>query len=118
MLCCLFLDIAAGRRLSGRIRLAAQTTARRRLTAAIETQWPLCAELLATDVAGVDSTLRNQFWHDSVSAAFAEATIAQPALPAVASDAVQRVTREAHAQRASLLAEMQSLARQHPDAVW
>ena len=48
---------------------------------------------------GVDSTFTQPVLHDSVSAAFAEATIAQPALPAVASDAVRRATREAHAQR-------------------
>lgn len=91
---------------------------RRRLDAAVEAQWPLCVELLATDVAGVDSAARNQVWRDAVSAAFAEATVPVPTLPALESDGVQRATRDAHAQRASLIAEMQSLARQHPGAVW
>lgn len=91
---------------------------RRRLLAAIDAQWPLCAEMLATPVAGIDATQHTQRWKEAVAAAFADATVPLPALPPAGANAVGRALDAARVARAALLTEMQSLARQHPNATW
>ena len=91
------------------------TESRNRLDAALVALWPLCAQLLALEIGETDSALRNAAWKRAVSETFSEATLPLPAWPmpaaAVPSTSQQEVRR-------ALLAEMQSLARQHPGATW
>ena len=91
---------------------------RRRLLAAIDAQWPLCPEMLATPMAGADAAVNQQQWTDAVAAAFADATVPMPALLPAASETVAAAVGNARLARAELLAEMQSLARQHAGATW
>ncbi len=91
---------------------------RRRLLAAIEAQWPLCAAMLATPVAATDDAERSRHWLQAVAAVFADATVTMPPLPAIESDAAVTAVSRVRQSRAALLAEMQSLARQHPGALW
>ncbi|MEQ1593653.1 MAG: 1,2-phenylacetyl-CoA epoxidase subunit PaaC [Casimicrobium sp.] len=91
------------------------TESRNRLDVAVGALWPLCAQLLALEIGETDSALRTVAWKRAVSATFSEATLPLPAWP-VAAAAVPS-TKEQETRRA-LLAEMQSLARQHPGATW
>ena len=91
---------------------------RRRLLAAIDAQWPLCPEMLATPMAGADAAVNQRQWTDAVAAAFADATVPMPALLPAASETVAAAVGNARLARAELLAEMQSLARQHAGATW
>lgn len=85
---------------------------RRRIETAINALWPYAAELLATDIEGVDSQQRNAAWLDALRACFTKAALEIPALPPAGS------TPDSTEHRRALLAEMQSLARQHPGATW
>jgi len=84
---------------------------RRRLVTASEALWPATAELVAAQIDGVDSAIALGEWSAALHEAFAEAKLELPVFPPPAALA-------ATPQRSELLAEMQSLARQHPDAVW
>lgn len=84
---------------------------RHRLRAAIDALWPSLAELAAAQIDGVDSAIALGEWNAALHDAFAEAQMTMPTLPAAAA-----VEHTPH--RVELLAEMQSLARQHPQAVW
>ncbi len=85
---------------------------RQRIEAAIGALWPSCAELLDTEIDGTARDARRAAWSNVVAAAFDEATLTFPVVGAL------HEPNSAHADRFALLAEMQSLARQHPDAVW
>ena len=94
---------------------------RLRLSSALAALWPYCTELLATTIGATDQRLRNERWLHTVADALNAATLG--ALPAELSSATQQpLAAEWAAQgvacRAALLAEMQSLARQHPGAHW
>ena len=88
---------------------------RRRIDAAFAKLWPYCDELLATAIEGTDQAARTLAWQTTVEATFDAATLTQPI--AAAGDAIL-LNITARESRATLLAEMQSLARQHPGAVW
>ena len=75
---------------------------RRRMLLALEELWPLTAEIA---VAG---------WRESITDVLVEATVPVPA-PAAPDD---EATAACVAARQELLAEMQSLARDHPGATW
>jgi ring-1,2-phenylacetyl-CoA epoxidase subunit PaaC len=85
---------------------------RQRIEAAIARLWPYCGELLDVEIDGSVRGVRRAAWLDVVTAAFDEATLTMPPV-----DAVPRPD-STHADRVALLGEMQSLARQHPNAVW
>lgn len=85
---------------------------RTRIESAIRALWPFSAELLETDIEGIDTQIRNAAWLGTLRDTFAEATLVLPALRAPGS------TPDATQHRRALLAEMQSLARQHPGATW
>ncbi|MGL5002804.1 MAG: 1,2-phenylacetyl-CoA epoxidase subunit PaaC [Casimicrobium sp.] len=84
---------------------------RRRIEGAIATLAPYVEDMLTTEIDGTDCDERNDAWLASISAVMHEAT-----LPAGAYAACElSFDRSA---RAALLAEMQSLARAHPNATW
>ena len=85
---------------------------RRKIEAAVVALWPYGSELLAVEIEGTDRDRRRAAWLRVVTEVFAEATLTVPDLSAVAT------ADWAHEHRAALLAEMQSLARQHPNTVW
>lgn len=85
---------------------------RQRIEGAIEALWPFADELLATSVDGVDTARRNSAWLGAMQETFGMATLPVPSLP------VPGTTPNSHEHRRTLLAEMQSLARQHPGANW
>ena len=85
---------------------------RNRIDAAITALWPYCGELLGVDIDGTAREARRGDWLKLVTSAFDEATLTVPPLSASVTPVA------AHADRVALLAEMQSLARQHPNAVW
>ncbi len=85
---------------------------RRRIEAAIASLWPYCWELLEVEIDGTARDVRRAAWINVITSAFHEATLTVPPLDSVfTADPV-------HKDRFELLAEMQSLARQHPNAVW
>jgi len=88
---------------------------RRRIDAAFASLWPYCDELLATTIDGTDQAGRAATWQATVKATFAAATLTMPVSPAYDAEFLNASARES---RATLLTEMQSLARQHPGAVW
>jgi ring-1,2-phenylacetyl-CoA epoxidase subunit PaaC len=88
---------------------------RSRLEAAVAALWPLCAQMLATEIGETDSTVRIAGWKRAVGETFAQATVALPAWPLPAATTPSPGQQE---MRRALLAEMQSLARQHPGATW
>lgn len=89
---------------------------RERIEAALVNLWPYCDELMHVTIEGTDQSRRNLLWHETVRRTFEVATLASPdeVLPPVS----VALKTAAHEHRASLLAEMQSLARQHPGASW
>lgn len=89
---------------------------RQRIEAAFEGLWPYCDELLNVTIEGTDQSRRNVQWWDAVQRSFDAATLGPPSQNlARASPALMRIAQR---HRADLLAEMQSLARQHPGASW
>ena len=88
---------------------------RRRVESALVSLWPYCAELLAATIDGTDQAERNASWRATIQATFEAATFSVPASP---DSAANLLNATASASRATLLAEMQSLARQHPGASW
>ena len=92
------------------------TESRRRIEAAFEGLWPYCDELLNVTIEGTDQSRRNGQWWDTVQRAFEAATLGSPSQAlSPASPALMNIAQR---YRESLLAEMQSLARQHPGASW
>ena len=90
--------------------------ARARIEAAFALLWPYSDELLNVTIDGTDRLQRNAQWWDTVRRTFDVATLVAP--DQVLSPASVALTAAAHAHRSALLAEMQSLARQHPGASW
>lgn len=88
---------------------------RRRIDAAVADLWPYCDELLAATIDGTDQAARATTWQATVKATFAAATLTMPVSAAYDAVLLNATARES---RATLLTEMQSLARQHPGAVW
>ena len=89
---------------------------RQRIEVAFEGLWPYCDELLNALIDGTDLSRRNVQWWNTVQRTFEAATLGPPSQNLVpASPALICI---AHKHRADLLAEMQSLARQHPGASW
>jgi ring-1,2-phenylacetyl-CoA epoxidase subunit PaaC len=85
---------------------------RRRIEAAIATLAPYAADLLATEIDGTDRQERVEAWFATIDRTMNEATL--PAWPR-GSKTLPLIERNA---RVALLAEMQSLAREHPNATW
>lgn len=95
-----------------------------RTQAALDALWPYTHELFATDPVeaavarhgiGVESAGLRRGWLDTVAAVLAEATLALP--PDTAFRSTGKLGR--HSEHLGfLLAEMQSLHRQHPGATW
>lgn len=86
------------------------TESRRRIEAAITVFTQYTRDLLDTEVAGTDRACRERAWMSAINGVMAEAT-----LPAWTSPLETRLDRSP---RVRLLSEMQSLAREHPGAVW
>lgn len=89
---------------------------RRRVEQAISALAPLVPALLETEIDGTDRALRERDWRSSMNEVMSEATLG--AFPVITS--TDHGVAEANAKRAlsALLGEMQSLAREHPEAVW
>ena len=85
---------------------------RQRIETAIAFLWPHCGQLLGVEIDGTARDARRVEWSNLVTSAFEEATLT---VPVVNTDFGPDST---HSDRVALLAEMQSLARQHPNAVW
>ena len=85
---------------------------RGRIEVAVAVLWPYCAELLAVEIDGTERSARCVVWRRCIASAFVEATLKVPAVTD------EKSGNEPRENRASLLTEMQSLARQHPNAVW
>jgi ring-1,2-phenylacetyl-CoA epoxidase subunit PaaC len=85
---------------------------RRRIEAAIAALSPFTDELLATEYEGSDRAERNAAWRAAIDRTMNEATL--PPWPSARSEAHMND----RAARVALLAEMQSVARQHPTAAW
>ena len=85
---------------------------RGRSEAAMAALWPHCAELLDIEIDGTERAARRDSWQHFVASAIADATLSMPPMTG------PKKSDEPHQHRVSLLAEMQSLARQHPNAVW
>lgn len=78
------------------------------------TDWHVQAQAVS-DGTGADPGELQEAWNTEVDAALAEATLRRPAI----SGFVPRGKEGLHSEHLGyLLAEMQSLARQHPDATW
>lgn len=88
---------------------------RRRIDAAFASLWPYRDELLATFIDGTDQVARNASWLVTINATFDAATLMLPMSAGYDANVLNAAACES---RATLLAEMQSLARQHPGAVW
>jgi ring-1,2-phenylacetyl-CoA epoxidase subunit PaaC len=85
---------------------------RRRIEAAIAVLSPYVPHLLDTEIAGIDHMERSRAWYAIVNEVFTRATLTVPAFSSSEKTVIDRSARN------RLLAEMQSLARQHPGAVW
>lgn len=85
---------------------------RRRIEAAIATLVPYVEDLLAADIEHTDRDERVVAWFATMDRTMTEATL--PAWPRNAKPSVN-IERSA---RVALLAEMQSLAREYPNASW
>ncbi len=85
---------------------------RQRIESAIAALWPHCEGLLNVEIEGTSREARRDAWLKIVTSTFVEATLTMPAIHSSATPTC------AHTNRVALLAEMQSLARQHPNAVW
>lgn len=89
---------------------------RKRIEAAFAGLWPYCDELLNVAIVGTDPSRRNARWWDICRRTCDVATLGAPSLTLPPATAALTATANEH--RATLLAEMQSLARQHPGASW
>ncbi len=91
------------------------TESRQRIERAIEALTPYIEDLMATEIAGTDNEMRRNSWSAAMDKTLHEATLPTHVFSTkhLRSDApIDRGIR------VSLLAEMQSLAREHPNAVW
>ncbi len=89
---------------------------RARVEAAFAALWPYCDELMKVNIADTDQMQRNTAWTETIKRTFDAATLTQPDFSLQATSAAHDLL--ANEQRTELLGEMQSLARQHPSAVW
>ena len=89
---------------------------RERMEAAVAKLWPYAAELMNEVIVGTDQTSRNAQWWTTVRHTFEVATLHSP--DEAFAPVTVALTAKAHEYRATLLTEMQSLARQHPGASW
>jgi ring-1,2-phenylacetyl-CoA epoxidase subunit PaaC len=83
---------------------------RRRIEAAIAALSPYVHSLLATEITATDRDERVAQWTKTIDAVMHEATL--PSWSAIVATTIDRSPRE------RLLAEMQSVAREHPGASW
>jgi ring-1,2-phenylacetyl-CoA epoxidase subunit PaaC len=83
---------------------------RRRIDAAIAALSPYVASLLCTEFEGTNREERVSYWKKTIDAVMQEATL--PSLPSIDDTTLDR------SPRVRLLAEMQSLAHEHPGATW
>ena len=99
-------------------------TSHERMQSAIDALMPYTSEFWAASVqeqaaqangSGIDTAALRASWDGMVDAALAEATLKRPADSAFLSTGKQGVHSE---HLGFVLAEMQSLARQHPGATW
>ena len=88
---------------------------RRRIDTALASLWPYCDEFLVTAIDGTDQAERNASWRASINATTDAATLSLPTLHDAQTNVLKVMAQEG---RATLLAEMQSLARQHPGTSW
>jgi ring-1,2-phenylacetyl-CoA epoxidase subunit PaaC len=88
---------------------------RQRIEAAIEALMPYYACLVGTEISGTQIDERIQAWNASMSRVLHEATLPMHVFSLNHPRSRAPVDRGVLAR---LLAEVQSLARQHPDAVW
>ncbi len=89
---------------------------RERIEAAFAGLWPYCDELMQVTIDDTDQSSRNAAWSDTVSRTFSLATLDPPSQTLPSANAALQAL--AHEHRVKLLADMQSLARQHPGASW
>lgn len=87
----------------------------RRIDDAFASLWPYCDEIARAQLQGTDQVARNIAWHASIQETLGLATLAPPAPQTRPPGSFESIAQES---RAELLAEMQSLARQHPGASW
>jgi ring-1,2-phenylacetyl-CoA epoxidase subunit PaaC len=92
------------------------TESRQRIESAFAALWPYCDEVTNVDIDGTDRASRNAQWLSAVRHTFQAATLRPPDADFSPASAALMATSYAH--REALLAEMQSLARQHPGASW
>jgi ring-1,2-phenylacetyl-CoA epoxidase subunit PaaC len=85
---------------------------RQRIEAAIATLAPHVNDLLATEIDETDRNERVEAWFATIERVINEATLQSWPREVKSSANIERNAR------ASLLAEMQSLAREHPNATW
>jgi ring-1,2-phenylacetyl-CoA epoxidase subunit PaaC len=83
---------------------------RRRIEAAIAALSPYVASLLDTEIDGTNREERVSQWKKTIDTVMSDATL--PCLPSISDTTLDR------SPRVRLLAEMQSLAREHPGASW
>ncbi len=88
---------------------------RRRIEHAISTLAPWVPALLAAEIDGTDRARRENEWRSFIAEVMAEATL--DAFP-VGSSSDHAFEANAKQALSALLHEMQSLAREHPEAVW
>jgi ring-1,2-phenylacetyl-CoA epoxidase subunit PaaC len=89
---------------------------RQRLDAAIASLRDYLPELFVIEIADTSREARNIAWFDRVNRVFSAATLP----PLVSASRAMNVSaiNTASSARLQLLAEMQSLAREHPNAIW
>jgi ring-1,2-phenylacetyl-CoA epoxidase subunit PaaC len=85
---------------------------RQRIEAAIVMLESYVSHLLDTEISGTDPGERSRVWRAIVNDVFSKATLNAPTFSSSEKTVIDRSVRT------RLLAEMQSLARQHPGAVW
>lgn len=89
---------------------------RRRIEQAISTLAPFVPSLLATEIDGTDRAARESEWRVTTAEVMTEATLG--AFPLSANGDPRAAEVRARQALSELLREMQSLAREHPEAVW
>jgi ring-1,2-phenylacetyl-CoA epoxidase subunit PaaC len=87
----------------------------RRISEAFAGLWPYCDEVEKAELRGTDPDARNARWHATVRETMEVATVVPPVSNARPLALIESTALQS---RAELLAEMQSLARQHPGATW
>ncbi len=89
---------------------------RERIEVAFAGLWPYCHELMNVTINATDQSSRNAQWWDTVRRTFHVATLRSPEQALTPASVALKAAANEH--RATLLTEMQSVARQHPGATW